>query len=120
VPVANLAQRILHPRKPNGFVFPGKHGGHIDVSGTLTKRIIAAGAREDFFLHACRHICETKLGKLGVKAHIRDLLFDHAPNRGSGARYDHHEYADEMRSAVELWAAHIEKLVMPEGVALLR
>ena len=120
VPLANLAARILHPRQANGFVFPSKRGGKLDVSQALTKRVIAAGAREDFFLHGCRQICETKLAKLGVKAHIRDLLFDHAPNRGSGEGYDHHDYADEMRVAVDQWAAYIERLVSPEGVKRLK
>jgi hypothetical protein len=55
-----------------------------------------------------------------LPAHIRDRLFDHVPDRGAGARYDHHEYAAEMRAAVERWADYVAALVRPEGVALLR
>jgi len=32
----------------------------------------------DFFPHALRHTMETKLAKLKVSPHIRDLLLDHA------------------------------------------
>jgi hypothetical protein len=38
-----------------------------------------------------------------VPHHIRDLLFDHANERGSGKVYDHPEYESEMRAAVEKW-----------------
>ena len=97
--------------------FPGR----VETTLGLFALSIAGGAREDFFLHGCRHICETKLAKLGVKAHIRDLLFDHAPNRGSGEGYDHHDYADEMRAAVEQWADYVERLVQPgDRVKVLR
>ena len=120
VPLSGLAQRILHPRQQSGFVFPGEHAGRIKVDYSLTKRIIEAGAMDDFFLHGCRHIAETKMAELKIPAHIRDLLFDHVSGRGSGKNYDHHEYEDEMRAAVEKWADHIAGLVQPQGAALLR
>ena len=36
--------------------------------------------------------------------------------RGSGARYDHHEYGTEMREAIEKWA-YVANLVQPKLVA---
>jgi hypothetical protein len=74
----------------------------------------------DFFFHGVRHIVESKMAELRVPTHIRGLLFDHVPNRGSGKLYDHHEYRDEMTSALELWAAHIESLIAPADVQVLR
>jgi integrase len=71
----------------------------------------------DFRPHDLRHTAETKLAELRVLPHIRDLLFDHQPMRGSGARYDHHEYGDEMREAIEKWAAYVAGLVQPKLVA---
>jgi len=120
VPLSSLVQRILHPRQPGGFVFPGKRGGRLDASGTLTTWIINAGANEDFFIHGVRHICETKMAELKIPAHVRDRLFDHASGRGSGKVYDHHEYEDEMKAALEQWGDYIARLVAPEGVALMR
>jgi hypothetical protein len=38
---------------------------------------------------------------------VRDLLFDHVPQRGSGKGYDHHDYKPEMRAAMEIWAEYI-------------
>jgi integrase len=120
VPLSSLIQRIIHPRQDSGYVFPGRRGNRIDVREALTTRIIDAGAPSDFFLHGVRHIAETKLAELKVARHIRDRLFDHVDDRGSGKTYDHHEYEDEMRDAVERWASHIVKLVSPVGAERLR
>jgi hypothetical protein len=48
------------------------------------------------------------MAELSIPPHIRDLILDHAPARGSGAGYDHYTYRDEMREALEAWAGHIE------------
>lgn len=55
-----------------------------------------------------------------MQPHIRDLLLDHAPTRGSGKDYDHWAYEDEKREAMELWADYIERLVVPKGMKVLR
>jgi integrase len=120
VPLSSLVQRILHPRQASGYVFPGKRDGRIDAGDKLTKSIIKAGAPQDFFMHGLRHIAESKLAELKIPAHVRDRLFDHAADRGSGKNYDHHEYQDEMRDALETWANHIEQLVTAPGTKRLR
>ena len=75
---------------------------------------------DDFFFHGLRHTLETRLAEFRVPPHIRDLLLDHAPARGAGEGYDHHHYRDEMAEALELWAAHIEKVISPKGARVLR
>jgi hypothetical protein len=79
-----------------------------------------SGAATDVAIKQLWDAAESKMAQLRVPEHIRDRLFDHVPNRGSGKTYDHFEYQDEMRDAVELWAAHIMQLVTPQGVARLR
>jgi integrase len=121
VPLPSLAQRILHPRNESGFVFPGNDNGHVYVNGCqLQSKIIRASGIKDFILHGTRHITETKMAELNILPHIRDLLLDHAPARGSGQGYDHHPYMNEMRAAVELWSEHIEQLTTAKGVRRLR
>jgi integrase len=122
IPLPSLAQRVLGRRKESGCVFLGLDGGHIDVNhDTLAKQIRDASGVADFFLHGVRHMLESKMAELRVPPHIRDLLFDHAPPRGAGSRYDHHDYRDEMTEALERWCEHVEGLVQPrEGVELLR
>jgi integrase len=121
IPLANLAARILHPPHSHGLVFPGNGSGHLNIiDGSLVKAVSKAGGAADFFLHGTRHIAETKMAELKIPQHIRDRLFDHAEDRGSGKAYDHHEYEGEMRAAVEKWAAHVEGLVQRQGVTVLR
>jgi hypothetical protein len=98
--IVELVQRILHPRQQSGFVFPGSQDGRINAGDKLTRAIIKAGGNEGFFFHGCCHIAETKMAELRVPAHIRDGLFDHVEDRGSGRGYDHHEYEPEMREAL--------------------
>jgi integrase len=114
-PLPRLALDIIEnlPRRDgNPYVFAGRlKAGHIDPGSQLVDAIRAASGIEDFFFHACRHTVETRLAELRVPPHVRDLVLDHAPARGSGAGYDHHHYRDEMREALESWAAHIAGLL---------
>jgi integrase len=121
VPLPGLAQRLLSPRQKQGKVFD------ITTLDGLQSRVRRISGMPDFFWHGVRHLCETKTAELRDKQgrplippHVRDLLFDHASKRGSGAGYDHHDYKPEMRDAMEAWAGYVERLTTPEGVARLR
>ena len=115
IPLPKKAQEILHPRKNTGPVF-----GTISFQ-KLVRQIRQTSDIKDFIYHGARHLMESKLAELRIPPHIRDRLFDHAPNRGAGAGYDHYEYRDEMLAALNQWAAHIDKLRTPaKGVAVLR
>lgn len=122
VPLPNLAQRVLHPRQAEGWVF-----GDID-NKKLKQTVRRLTGIKDFIPHGIRHLVETKMQGLHdeqdrslIFDHMRDLLLDHASQRGAGKGYAHHDYKTEMRAAMEAWAEHIEKLVQPaEGVMRLR
>jgi integrase len=127
VPLPKLAMRNL-PTKPkpeedraSDYVFLGRvRGTHLDPGTPLQAKICKDSGISDFMFHALRHTVETRLAELGVQPHIRDLVLDHAPMRGSGGGYDHYHYIPEMREALERWATHIEGLIAPEGVRVLR
>jgi integrase len=114
VPLPRLALKVIEalPRvEGNPFVFAGHHKGkHIDPGSGTMDAIKAASGVADFFFHACRHTVETRLAELRVPPHVRDLLLDHVPVRGSGAGYDHYEYGEEMREALETWAETLRRL----------
>lgn len=94
----------------------------------LQRTVALATGIEDFFFHGVRHLVEMKMAELRdeqdrsvILPHLRDLLLDHAPARGAGKGYDHHNYKAEMRTAMEAWSGYVERLVQPaEGVARLR
>lgn len=110
LPMPTLAQHELariRPKdaKPDDLVFG-------ELNWRFQNRVKAGTGIDDFFPHAIRHTVETKLAELKVPPHLRDLLLDHAPMRGSGKGYDHWDYKDEKREAMEKWAAYIERVVL--------
>ena len=113
VPLSKLAQRVIGPRQQAGKVF-----GDIDLS-RLQAKVRKLSGIEDFIWHGVRHVLETRTADIGILPHVRDLLFDHLPERGSGRGYDHADYKNQMRAAVEAWADHVEALVTPPGVTRL-
>lgn len=132
-PLPPLAQQVvkgLSPIKNNPYVFASARtdGGHIDAGTPLQRKVRKETGIDDFLFHAVRHTVETKLAEgweidgtvYRVPPHIRDLVLDHVPLRGSGAGYDHYEYADEIREALSNWGDRLEAIAMPEGVRALR
>jgi integrase len=105
IPLPVRAQRVLNERQARGKVFDGIK---LDPLQTKVRKLTGI---DDFIFHGVRHVIETKLAELKIAPHIRDLLLDHVPVRGSGAGYDHHHYRDEMSEAIEVWSKHIDKLV---------
>lgn len=128
VPLPRLAQRVLAPLKPSRddkdaskFVFPGRtSGSHLYPGDDLANKVREASGVDDFFWHALRHTLETRAAELGIEPHVRDLVLDHVPSRGSGKGYDHWHYKPQMLAALEAWADHVEKVVSPRGAAVLR
>jgi integrase len=115
IPLPKKAQEVLHPRGKKGLVF-----GELNFQ-KLQPQIRKASGLADFFYHGIRHLCESKLAELKIPPHIRDQLFDHVPNRGTGSVYDHHEYRAEMLDTLNTWAAYIDKLRAPaKGISVLR
>ena len=128
VPLPPLALRIIRPlrpasdaEEPSPYVFAGRRrGSHLDPGTPLQAAIKERSGVQDFMFHGLRHTVETRLAELGVPPHVRDVLLDHAPARGAGAGYDHHHYGAEMRDALATWARHVEGVVTPADVAVLR
>lgn len=128
VPLPRLAQRVIAPLRPKAddldaspYVFPGrKKGSHLDAGSPFREDVREKSGVSDYITHALRHTLETRLAELKVPPHVRDAALDHVPMRGSGASYDHWSYAPEIREALEKWSNHVERLVAPEGTAVLR
>lgn len=63
-----------------------------------------------FTLHDLRRTVRTGLAKLKVAPHIAERVLNHA-QPGIVATYDVHAYLDEKREALEMWSAHLAKLL---------
>lgn len=127
-PLPLLAQRILKPLVPrdgDGRIFSTlrigvtKTGQPVFQSNGLTLRLIAAGAPKDFGYHKFRHSIATWLQNEGHSEWERGLILNHSEH-GVTADYSHGAPLDLKLKLLTEWANHVEGLVQPEGVSVLR
>ncbi len=99
--------------------FDGKEGdAHMEpvtlnaALNTLAKTL--AGKCRRFTPHDLRSTCRSHLGALGVDVLIAERCLNHSLG-GLVAIYDKHDYLDERRRALELWAAKLASIEKSEG-----
>jgi integrase len=67
---------------------------------------------EPWVLHDLRRTVRTRLSQLRVPSEVAELVIGHA-QQGLHAVYDQHQFLDERREALELWAARLRSIVSP-------
>lgn len=82
----------------------------------LTKRKTAdrrAKPLASWHLHDLRRTAATGMAELGVLPHIIEAILNHVSGHKAGVAgiYNRAKYADEMRSALQRWADHIDALI---------
>jgi integrase len=94
--------------------------GRMNFDGKkLAARLIELGAPDDFAYHTIRHTVATFLEKEGVDEWSRGLILNHGSSSVTG-NYSHGFAQKHKLELLELWAAHVEQLIQPQGVTLLR
>jgi integrase len=77
----------------------------------LSEEMVKAGeAREPFQLRDLRRTTETMLTKLGTGPNIRGEIQSHGLGGVQKRHYDQHDYLEEKRAALQLWASHLAAL----------
>jgi integrase len=77
----------------------------------LSEQMVEAGeAREPFQLRDLRRTAETMLAKLGIGPNIRGEVQSHGLGGVQKRHYDQHDYLEEKRAALQLWACHLAAL----------
>jgi integrase len=68
-------------------------------------------------LHDLRRTCVSGMARLGVAPHVADKILNHQAGTISGvaAVYQRHEFLAERRAALDLWGAHVGKLLNYAG-----
>jgi len=63
-------------------------------------------------LHDLRRTCATQMAELGVQPHIIEAVLNHVSGHKGGVAgiYNRAKYSDEMRSALQRWADHVDKI----------
>ena len=119
VPLPPQAWRIVEAAlgiARDGHLFPAR-AAHGPMSRHTPSHRFADVAKDlgidNFRLHDLRHAVKTCMRGLGVPADIADRVQGQISGlkRGVGWRYDHHEYMDEKRRALELWERRLLEIV---------
>jgi integrase len=115
VPLSRQAVEILEkaPRFVGEFVFTLDGETLATGFGRAKTRLDAAlpGAPH-WTLHDLRRSVATSMARLGVALPTVEKVLNHRSGsfRGIVGVYQRHDYASEMRAALELWGAHIDRL----------
>ncbi|MCW5624174.1 MAG: tyrosine-type recombinase/integrase [Burkholderiales bacterium] len=99
----------------NPWVVPGRDNGHICVTTINTALTRLEVDVRRFTPHDLRSTARSHLVKLGVDVLVAERCLNHSLG-GLVAIYDQHDYLDERRAALELWARHLESLEKPAEV----
>jgi integrase len=126
-PLPPLAQRIIRGLAKTGErVFPSLRI-YTTVAGrpefdtqSFRRRLTAAGGPEGFTFHVARHTLATWLENEGASEYERALILNHAGSGSVTSGYSH-GYPHQLKlGLLTRWSDHVERLVQPEGVTLLR
>lgn len=97
--------------------------GYTHVKARLDGLLAARGARlKAWRLHDVRRSVATHMVRLGVSETIVGRVLNHAPQGVTARTYALHSYAPEKRSALDRWAAEIDRVMLgiePAGVVKL-
>ena len=107
------------------LLFPAAGNPHRSMSGDrkvkeridvrVRAAVAAAGGRtlEDWRIHDFRRTVATGLQRLGFRPDIADQVIGHVSSTraGAAAHYLHYRYEEEKRQALEVWSAHVMKLL---------
>src|SRR5262249_13774795 len=109
VPISSQVRAILDRQpKRNEWVWGCRWRSWSHQKIELDKRLNGT----EFRLHDLRRSCATGMAELGILPHIIEAVLNHYSGHKSGIAgiYNRARYADEMRTALQRWADHIDTL----------
>lgn len=117
VPISQLASEILEQRRltsASQWVFPGPadRSKHV-LLPTLQRYIMQLRKQLDFSTHDLRRTVATELSRSGVSRIVIKRILNHR-DLDITARYDHHSYDTEAKSALEHWSRQVQAAISGE------
>jgi integrase len=116
VPLSDAAMEILESveqREGRELLFGSGKGGYSGWSKSKEQMDEAVKIKKPWTLHDLRRTGRTGLGILGVAPHVAEAVLNHLPAKLIRT-YDTNDYHAEKRAALDLWAAHLMRLVNGE------
>lgn len=97
---------------PDDRLFPIRADSLTQAMRRLTERF---EFDERYTPHDLRRTMATNLSRMGTSDEMIERVLNHAPPGRAIRSYIHHNYVDQKRHALELWAAYLQKFDDPEG-----
>ena len=96
---------------PHAFAFRGSKPFHHFASAK--RKLDELSGVTGWRLHDLRRTCVSGMARLGVAPHVADKILNHQSGTISGvaAVYQRHEFLRERKDALELWGAHVGKII---------
>jgi integrase len=100
------------------LIFPSSRAGR-PISGfsKALRRVHDASGTSGWHWHDCRRTLRTNLGRVGVLPHIGERVLGHAFGKQIERVYDLHRYSAQVREALLLWSADLERIVGGGGAS---
>lgn len=97
-------------REGRSLVFGYGKGGYSGWSKSKAELDELVPLKQPWTLHDLRRTGRAGLGLLGVAPHVAEAVLNHLPPKLMRV-YDKNRYEKEKREALDLWAAHLMRLV---------
>lgn len=113
VPLSDLAMSIVGELPQDGsYLFQAtRNTTHISGFSRAKRRLDATvGDMPPFVIHDLRRTVRTRLSQLRVRYEVAEMVIGHG-KKGLARVYDQHEYRDEIREALDLWAVELMNIV---------
>jgi integrase len=116
VPLSTQALDVIEsiPRIANrNLVFTTTGSKPISGFTTVKEGIDDASGVKDWTIHDLRRTVASGMARLGVQLPVIEKILNHTSGtfRGVVGVYQRHSFADEKRAALDLWGAHVARLV---------
>ena len=111
-----------HRRAELALVFPGERGTPFSGWSKAKSALDTASGVSGWWLHDLRRTLATGLQRLGVRLEVTEAVLNHLSGSRAGVVgiypgvvgiYQRHDWAEEKRSALDAWSAHL--LAATEG-----
>ncbi len=100
VSISVASDWLLPARKVQEYKLPHIHENTLNVTLARIKPLMDM---PNFCIHDFRRTARSHLAALGVESHIAERCLNHKL-KGIEGVYNHHDYLDERRGALDLWA----------------
>jgi integrase len=116
VPLSLTAVAIIQKfRRINGSKFVFTTNGSMPVSGysKAKKAIVQKSAVHEWRIHDLRRTVATGLARIGIGLPVIERILNHVSGSFGGivGVYQRHDYAAEMRAALDAWGREVDRIM---------